>query len=884
MDTLKDQVLSKLGIKAYYQEQISGKIVKGNNDWFNCRCPLPGHDDQHPSFGFNRTTGAFKCFACGKSGDLVIFEQLLHGGTYREALQRLAERIGLTLPVPNGDGNSLEDRVERYHRLLLDNLDNSLTTAIEMGISRTTIVKHKLGYMPQYGDHEARLIFPIFDEYGEVLTLKKYSRQVPHKIKSKFEKGGQVSLYGIHQLNGNLEVPVVICAGEKDKCVGESHLGDRYLFVTFTGGEGSLPKGELWDKTVAALQDRDLTICYDADEPGKKGAEKLAKALTGVGRRLAVVEWPEVFAKEFPKGDTTDCVMLWQQGGAKVMADILEQARPVDGANLPTLPAVTTRARQAGNIVEQDGVYLKINDKNTQPISNFIINPLERLWIDGKEAVKVELHHPTKGNYPAMLERDSWRSRPNFLRQINTIDLSFTGSDNDLQHIQEIVASYDVPVHNATRILGYAAVSDQKLFVLPDQIISTRPDHQLLYAPEVGQHPLAPMFRPKATDDTAFLAPLFQYLPGLHEPLPLAVLLGWLFATPFKPQLMKLAGHFPLVNIYGTKGSGKTSLATLLWQMFGFGGEIFSCTQSQFTWLSVVSATNAYPIFFDEFKPWDMPAADVQRVQRLARRIYAGEIEAKGRPNQTLTQYRLQAPIGILGEVGFREPALLERVLPVPLSFQRLSQQHRESYRQLRQLPLRGFLPLYLPWVLSWDTASHWQQAVAKVNALGHDCADRVRDNLAVVLFGLQALQTFAATHNATIPDWDEAAIVKLCLTELCGEISGGRLAVDTLLEKLAYLAESSVLVRDRDYKVEGHCVWLRLEPCLDKFKEWAKRVAFDGEILDAKAYRQMLQERLPLYVDHIGKQVKLNGINCRCVVVDKDRALQSNLPLDGFR
>ena len=67
--------------------------------------------------------GAFKCFGCGRSGNIFKFEQLMHGDSYQEALRKLGARAGVA-PGPK----TLSDKVERYHLYLLENRDNSLTT------------------------------------------------------------------------------------------------------------------------------------------------------------------------------------------------------------------------------------------------------------------------------------------------------------------------------------------------------------------------------------------------------------------------------------------------------------------------------------------------------------------------------------------------------------------------------------------------------------------------------------------------------------------------------------------------------------------------------------------------------------------------------------
>ena len=874
----RTKLIAAIDIDGYYRNHISGKIQSGENGWCNGRCPFPDHADTNPSFGYNRYTGAFKCFGCNRSGDLIKFDQLIAGGSYRDALLRLA---GTTDTIVTQE--TLAEKVQRYHYNLIADKDDSLTTVTRMGITVPVVRRHQLGYMPNFGRHQARMIFPIFDEHGTVITLKKYSRQAPAKRKSKFEKGGKVSLYGIHQIPAN-QLPIVICAGEKDKCIGESILGENFLFVTFTGGESALPQGEQWQSTRQALQDKPVIICYDADQAGHHGAQKLAQALTTIAKKITIVHWPLSFSQQCPKGDLSDFLLHWPQGGKQPMIELLANAPISDPTPLPA-----PNYRSSGNISETPSGYHKtLNPATTIPISNFIIRPRQRLWIDGKEAVAATLIH-CQGEYQVILERQAWHTRQNFLKQIASIDLAFTGNELDLQHIQAIVADYQVPTRKGSRLLGYHHHDGaQHFFLLPDRIIADHPQPDTVYIPESGgSHPLLPVFQPRPQESdhhiSAFLNQLLPQLINLHHRPPLAILIGWLFATPFKPQLHQTIGHFPILNIYGTRGSGKSSLALLLWRLFGFSGEIFSCTQSRFSWLKLLAATNAYPLFFDEYKPWDMSHGEVQKLHRLVRRVYIGEIESRGKPDQTLVQYRLQAPIAIIGEVSFQEPALLERILPVPLSFQELTTNHRQTYAQIKALPLTTFLIPYLQWTLSQDSTAIWADIHHRHQSSLNQFSDRVSDNIKVALFGLACYRNFAQAHQIAIPKIDEQAVIALCATELCGEVDGGRLAVDILLEKLAYLAESGILIKDRDYRVAAPLIYLRLEPCLDKFKEWASKVHFANEILDAKAYRQMFKERQDSYVVELGKKMRI-GYGCyRCVAVDSDQARQIGIVLDGF-
>jgi DNA primase len=58
-------------------------------------CPF--HDDHKPSMWVSPVKGIFKCFSCGAGGDVFTFVQRFHSMEFREALEYLAERYGVTL-------------------------------------------------------------------------------------------------------------------------------------------------------------------------------------------------------------------------------------------------------------------------------------------------------------------------------------------------------------------------------------------------------------------------------------------------------------------------------------------------------------------------------------------------------------------------------------------------------------------------------------------------------------------------------------------------------------------------------------------------------------------------------------------------------------------
>ncbi|MFO7660162.1 MAG: DNA primase [Candidatus Cloacimonadaceae bacterium] len=70
-------------------------LKKAGNS-FRGLCPF--HNDSHPSLNVSQQKQIFKCFACGKAGNVFTFVQEYEKLSFMEALKKLAERAGITLP------------------------------------------------------------------------------------------------------------------------------------------------------------------------------------------------------------------------------------------------------------------------------------------------------------------------------------------------------------------------------------------------------------------------------------------------------------------------------------------------------------------------------------------------------------------------------------------------------------------------------------------------------------------------------------------------------------------------------------------------------------------------------------------------------------------
>ena len=78
-------VCSKLGISLYGM----GKLTKRTKCWY--------HDDKHPSMHVNKKKNIYKCFVCGKGGDVIKLVQDYDNKTFIEACNRLVSEFHVVL-------------------------------------------------------------------------------------------------------------------------------------------------------------------------------------------------------------------------------------------------------------------------------------------------------------------------------------------------------------------------------------------------------------------------------------------------------------------------------------------------------------------------------------------------------------------------------------------------------------------------------------------------------------------------------------------------------------------------------------------------------------------------------------------------------------------
>lgn len=107
IDDLKDRADLVRIIEPY------AALKKKGANWMGC-CPF--HEEKTPSFSVSPSKGFYKCFGCGKGGNAFTFLMEMEGLNFPEAIQRVAEMSGVTLPEPVDDQQFQKSKKKREEK------------------------------------------------------------------------------------------------------------------------------------------------------------------------------------------------------------------------------------------------------------------------------------------------------------------------------------------------------------------------------------------------------------------------------------------------------------------------------------------------------------------------------------------------------------------------------------------------------------------------------------------------------------------------------------------------------------------------------------------------------------------------------------------------
>ena len=348
-----DEVKSKVDIVEVISSYIPLKKAGRN---FAGLCPF--HGEKTPSFMVNAERQAFKCFGCSEGGDVISFLEKIEGWEFREALEELAKRAGVTLKDFKSTGVARDkEKLIEIHKLATKFYKYLLSThkvgevarkyLTKRGIGKELWEKFDLGYAPKswetlagflakkkfdvsdiataglvigrnvksggyYDRFRERLMFPIKDSRGTIVGFSgrvldslpaggaKEAKYVNSPQTPIFNKGGL--LFGLDVAKAQIrdKGEAVLVEGEFD--VLSAHKAG---VVNVVASKGTA----LTDQQVAILSrfcDR-IILCFDTDVAGDAASRRGIELMDLAGISVKVVKLgkfkdPDEFAQNDPSG------------------------------------------------------------------------------------------------------------------------------------------------------------------------------------------------------------------------------------------------------------------------------------------------------------------------------------------------------------------------------------------------------------------------------------------------------------------------------------------------------------------------------------------------------------------------------------------------------
>ena len=166
-DSILDEVRNSVNIVSVVSEYVPLR-KRGRNHV--ARCPF--HNEKTASFSVNEERQIFHCFGCGLGGDVFRFLMQIERLSFPEAVQFLAERLGITLPAADTAApdvspvnkkdmhNAMAEAAAACRQALLGSAEGkpALEYLRARGLAHETIERFRLGFSPAGGNFLSSLL------------------------------------------------------------------------------------------------------------------------------------------------------------------------------------------------------------------------------------------------------------------------------------------------------------------------------------------------------------------------------------------------------------------------------------------------------------------------------------------------------------------------------------------------------------------------------------------------------------------------------------------------------------------------------------------------------------------------------------------------------
>ena len=217
MPVIKSRSLQDLKHRVNIHDVVARTVSlkKSGGNRFKGLCPF--HSEKSPSFHVSADKGFYKCFGCGKAGDILNFVMETEGLQFTEAAEALAKRFGVTLEYEEGTGGpsreerSLRQEIFDIHDIAAEYYRQTFLAANPHGDFIRNYWTQNRRFTPELGDEFKIGFAPPTDSglAGAVLP-KKFSEEALRQCGLFFIRdGAMITLSAIRpRFRGRLMIPI----------------------------------------------------------------------------------------------------------------------------------------------------------------------------------------------------------------------------------------------------------------------------------------------------------------------------------------------------------------------------------------------------------------------------------------------------------------------------------------------------------------------------------------------------------------------------------------------------------------------------------------------------------------------------------------------------
>lgn len=306
-----EDLLSRVDIVDVISQRV--ELKKSGSNYSAC-CPF--HNEKTPSFTVSQTKQFYHCFGCQENGTAISFIMNYDNMHFVDAVEMLAETVGLEVPREAGEKNRQDSRkplydimqqCANYYYDQLKHSEAAVNYLKNRSLSGETAKKYGIGYAPEgwqnleqvvtnassqqlqalgmqiknekgrvYDRFRERIMFPIRDRRGRVIAFggRILDKGEPKYLNSPetllFHKGEE--LYGLFEARKSAQdkATVIIVEGYMD-VVALSQHGIHNAVATL-GTATSTAHIESLFRIVP-----NLVFCFDGDRAGREAAWRALK-------------------------------------------------------------------------------------------------------------------------------------------------------------------------------------------------------------------------------------------------------------------------------------------------------------------------------------------------------------------------------------------------------------------------------------------------------------------------------------------------------------------------------------------------------------------------------------------------------------------------------